>query len=125
MKSIKFTLESSKIHLKFNIKGKKMTKQEFEKLIGKFIDEDTYESLKLVYLAFGDITNKELASMYVNDNQLFMDGLSLARDIKLAIGISLDLHRVGLVQTGDKLDEIINAKKKEYIAKVKAKYGNR
>lgn len=102
-----------------------MTKQEFEKLIGKFIDEDTYESLKLVYLAFGDITNKELASMYVNDNQLFMDGLSLARDIKLAIGISLDLHRVGLVQTGDKLDEIINAKKKEYIAKVKAKYGNR
>lgn len=78
MKSIKFTLESSKIHLKFNIKGKKMTKQEFEKLIGKLIDEDTYESLKLVYLAFGDITNKELASMYVNDNQLFIDGLSVA-----------------------------------------------
>lgn len=102
-----------------------MKKQGFEKLIGKCIDDDTYENLELVYLAFGDITNKELASMYVNDNQLFRYGIDLARDLKLAIGISLDLHRVGMVQTGDKLDEIMHAKKKEYIAKVKAKYGNR
>ena len=102
-----------------------MTKQEFEKLIGKCIDDDTYESLEFVYLAFGDITNKELASMYVNDNQLFIDGIDLARDLKIAIGISLDLHRVGMVQTGDKLDEIMHAKKNEYIAKVKAKHGNK
>lgn len=102
-----------------------MTKQEFEKIIGKCIDDDTYDSLNLVYLSFGDITNKELASMYVNDDQLFRDGLDLARDLKLAIGISSDLHRVGMVQTGDKLDEIMKAKKTEYIAKVKAKYGNR
>lgn len=102
-----------------------MTKQEFEKLIGKCIDDDTYENLELVYLAFEDITNKELASMYVNDNQLFRYGMDLARDLKLASGISSDLHRVGLVQTGDKLDEIMRAKEKAYIAKVKAKYGNR
>ena len=102
-----------------------MTKQEFEKLIGKFIDDDTYESIEFVYIAFGDITNKELASMYVNDNQLFRDGLDLARELKLFICISLDLHRVGMVQTGDKLDEIMHEKKKEYIAKVKAKYGNK
>ena len=101
-----------------------MTKQEFEKLIGKRIDDDTYDSLNLVYLSFGDITNKELASMYVNDNQLFRYGIDLARDLKLAIGISSDLHRVGMVQTGDKLDEIMHAKKREYIAKVKEKYGN-
>ena len=29
-----------------------MTKQEFEKLIGKRIDDDTYDSLNLVYLSF-------------------------------------------------------------------------
>ena len=102
-----------------------MKKQEFEKLIGKRIDDDTYDSLNLVYLSFGDITNKELASMYVNDNQLFRYGIDLARDLKLAIGISEDLHRVGMVQTGDKLDEIMHAKKKYYIENVKAKYGNR
>ena len=45
MKSIKFTLESSKIHLKFNINDKKMTKQEFEKLIGKSLDDNTYDIL--------------------------------------------------------------------------------
>ncbi len=45
-----------------------MTKQEFEKLIGKCIDDNTYDSLNLVYLSFGDITNKELAAMYVNDD---------------------------------------------------------
>lgn len=116
----------SGLFLVINIIGKQeMKKQGFEKLIGKCIDDDTYENLELVYLAFGDITNKELASMYVNDNQLFRYGIDLARDLKLAIGISLDLHRVGMVQTGDKLDEIMHAKKKEYIAKVKAKYGNR
>ena len=101
-----------------------MTKQEFEKLIGKCIDDNTYDSLNFVYISFGNITNKELVAMYVNADQLFRDGLDLARDLKLAIGISLDLHRVGMVQTGDKLDEIMHAKKKEYIAKVKAKYGN-
>ena len=102
-----------------------MTKQEFEKLIGKRIDDDTYDSLNLVYLSFGDITNKELAAMYVNDDTLFRYGLDLARDLKLAIDISEDLHRVGMVQTGDKLDEIMHAKKKYYIEKVKAKYENR
>lgn len=102
-----------------------MTKQEFEKLIGKCIDDNTYGSLNFVYISFGNITNKELVAMYVNDDQLFRYGLDLARDLKLALGISLDLHRVGMVQTGDKLDEIMHAKKKEYIAKVKAKYGNR
>ena len=101
-----------------------MTKQEFEKVIGKRIDDDTYDSLNLVYISFGDITNKELAAMYVNDDTLFRYGLDLARDLKLAIDISEDLHRVGMVQTGDKLDEIIHAKVKEYIAKVKEKYGN-
>ena len=106
------------------IRKTKMTKQEFEKLIGNRIDDDTYDSLNLVYLSFGDITNKELAAMYVNDNQLFRYGIDLARDLKLAIGIISDLHRVGMVQTGDKLDEIIHAKVKEYIAKVKEKYGN-
>ena len=45
MKSIKFTLESSKIHLKFNINDKKMTKQEFEKLIGNSLDDNTYDIL--------------------------------------------------------------------------------
>ena len=45
MKSIKFTLESSKIHLKFNINDKKITKQEFEKLIVKSLDDNTYDIL--------------------------------------------------------------------------------
>ena len=45
MKSIKFTLESSKIHLKFNIKDKKIRKQEFEKPIVKLLDDNTYDIL--------------------------------------------------------------------------------
>ena len=45
MKSIKFTLESYKIHLKFNIKDKKMRKQELEKPIVKRLDDNTYNIL--------------------------------------------------------------------------------
>ena len=121
-----YKVYSRELQDKLKTMRSKMMKEEFEKLIGKCIDDDTYENVvEFVYMSFFNMGKNELAAMYVEDEKLFKDGYELARELR-------DIHEARdkfmfacMNKADDMLCEYCREKEEEYMARVKAKYGNR
>ena len=103
-----------------------MTKQEFEKLIGKRIDDDTYENVVgFVYMSFFHMDKKMLADMYVDDEKLFREGYELAIELRAIHMVRAKFMLARMKKAEDMLYEYCREKENEYMSRVKAKYGNR
>ena len=121
-----YKVYSRELQDKLKTRRSKMMKEEFEKLIGKCIDDDTYENVvEFVYMSFFNMGKNELAAMYVEDEKLFKDGYELARELR-------DIHDARdkfmfacMNKADDMLCEYCREKEEEYMARVKEKYGNR
>ena len=111
---------------KFKISRSNITKQEFEKLIGKSIDDDTYKNvIEFVYMSFFNMDKNDLVAMYVDDEKLFKEGYELARVLR-AIHEARDKFMFSCMnKADDMLLEYCRKKEEDYMAMVKAKYGNR
>lgn len=121
-----YKVHSRELQETFKISRSNITKQEFEKLIGKSIDDDTYENvIEFVYMSFFHMDKNELVAMYVDDEKLFKEGYELARDLR-AIHDARDKFMFSYMnKADDMLLEYCRKKEEDYIARVKAKYGNR
>ena len=103
-----------------------MTKQEFEKLIGKSIDDDTYKNvIEFVYMSFFHMDKNDLVAMYAEDEKLFNEGYELARELRYIHEARDKFMFSCMNKADDMLCEYCREKEEEYMARVKAKYGNR
>ena len=104
-----------------------MMKEDFEELIGKRIDDDTYENVvEFIYMSFGMMTKQQIASLFTDeDKSLFNEGHDLAREIKILNKAAAELRMAGLDDADDDLEAFADDKERTYMAKVKERYGIR
>lgn len=103
-----------------------MIKEEFEELIGRRIDDYTYENVVgFVYMSFFHMDKKELAAMYVEDEKLFREGYELAIELRAIYKVRAKFMLARMKKAEDMLYEYCREKENEYMSRVKEKYGNR